>query len=614
MNELIKLLPDSVANQIAAGEVVDRPSSVVKELMENALDAGASKLTVVVKDAGRTLIKVMDDGSGMSDMDARMAFERHATSKISSSADLYALHTMGFRGEALASIAAIAQVELKTRRKDDEVGTLIELDGSQVVTQEPVACSAGSCFSVKNLFYNTPARRRFLKSDNTEWGHIITIFNRIAIIYPEISFVLRNNNTEVYNLPATTLAQRIVDMFGAKLKTQLLPINVDTDIVRIEGYVCRPESASKRPQYQYFFANGRYMWHSSFNKAVQLAYDRMLPNGYAPNFFLRLDVDSATLDVNVHPQKIEVKFENEKTIWTIIQSAVREALGKFNIVPGLDFEHASDDSNIEIPVLESNTIVRQPTIGASPSYNPFKQSPSRGSYQSRMVDWEKLYRGFESEGKKDNDDVEQSAMVFPGDPTPDSAAVVGPEPKYSSDFIQFKNNYIITSVKSGLMIIDQHRAHQRVLYDKFMNTFSGHEIPSQRMMFPEEIILSADKAELLEGIKDDLKILGFEIEKTEGFSYRICAKPSDIDVSATELVNDLLDNIVYNVDLAGDEIRKCMALRLAVTSSVPYGKKLTMGEINELVNALFVSANPSNAPDGKRIVVVVSDADVRALF
>ncbi|MBQ1836720.1 MAG: DNA mismatch repair endonuclease MutL, partial [Paludibacteraceae bacterium] len=333
MTDIIHLLPDSVANQIAAGEVVDRPSSVVKELVENSIDAGATDIAVIIKDSGKTLIQVVDNGKGMSETDARMAFERHATSKISSAADLYSLQTMGFRGEALASIAAIAQIDLRTRREGDEMGVFLQIEGSKFVTQEPVACAVGSSFAVKNLFFNTPARRRFLKSDATEFGHIVTVFNRIALVYPNVSFSLFHNDVEMCNFLASNQAQRIVDVFGKKLKTQLLPVDIETDVVKISGYVCRPESATKTSANQYFFVNGRFMWHPSFNKAVLQAYDRMLPAGTYPGFYIFLQVDPKTLDVNIHPQKIEVKFENEKTIWSIIQASVREALGKFNVVP-----------------------------------------------------------------------------------------------------------------------------------------------------------------------------------------------------------------------------------------------------------------------------------------
>ncbi|MBP5137292.1 MAG: DNA mismatch repair endonuclease MutL, partial [Paludibacteraceae bacterium] len=464
MTDIIHLLPDSVANQIAAGEVVDRPSSVVKELVENSIDAGATDIAVIIKDSGKTLIQVVDNGKGMSETDARMAFARHATSKISSASDLYSMQTMGYRGEALASIAAIAQIDLRTRREGDEMGVLLQIEGSKFVAQEPVACAVGSSFAVKNLFFNTPARRRFLKSDATEFGHIVTVFNRIALVYPNVGFSLFHNDVEMCNFSPSNQAQRIVDVFGKKLKTQLLPVDIETDVVKINGYVCRPESATKTSANQYFFVNGRFMWHPSFNKAVLQAYDRMLPAGSYPGFYIFLQVDPKTLDVNIHPQKIEVKFENEKTIWSIIQASVREALGKFNVVPDIDFEHA--DPSVDIPVLKPGADVKKPSTGASSSYNPFADTlVQKRSYRSGAMDWETLYKGFEKQGKTD----EATQMKLGIDSFDVEEESVKPMAE-SSEFVQFRGKYIVTTVKSGLMLIDQHRAHYRVLYDKYMNS------------------------------------------------------------------------------------------------------------------------------------------------
>lgn len=609
MTDIIHLLPDSVANQIAAGEVVDRPSSVVKELVENSIDAGATDIAVIIKDSGKTLIQVVDNGKGMSETDARMAFERHATSKISSAADLYSLQTMGFRGEALASIAAIAQIDLRTRREGDEMGVFLQIEGSKFVTQEPVACAVGSSFAVKNLFFNTPARRRFLKSDATEFGHIVTVFNRIALVYPNVSFSLFHNDVEMSNYAASNQAQRIVDVFGKKLKTQLLPVDIETDVVKISGYVCRPESATKTSANQYFFVNGRFMWHPSFNKAVLQAYDRMLPAGTYPGFYIFLQVDPKTLDVNIHPQKIEVKFENEKTIWSIIQASVREALGKFNVVPDIDFEHA--DPSVEIPVLKPGAEVKKPSTGASSSYNPFADtSVQKRSYRSGAMDWETLYKGFEKQGR--SDDATQMKLGIEPELTDD--ATVKPMAE-NSEFLQFRGKYIVTTVKSGLMLIDQHRAHQRVLYDKYMNSFSGGAVASQQMMFPEIVELTADLSAVLEKIVPDLQKMGFGIEPFGKNTYRITAQPEGMSSdSPAGVVKDIVSDVAQGGSLDVDAVRRNMALSLSKANAVAYGKQLSQREMNELVSSLFVCSNCNNTPDGKVIIVVLSDSDIDGHF
>ena len=609
MTDIIHLLPDSVANQIAAGEVVDRPSSVVKELVENSIDAGATDIAVIIKDSGKTLIQVVDNGKGMSETDARLAFERHATSKINSAADLYSLQTMGFRGEALASIAAIAQIDLRTRREGDEMGVLLQIEGSKFVAQEPVACAVGSSFAVKNLFFNTPARRRFLKSDATEFGHIVTVFNRIALVYPNVSFSLFHNDVEMCNYAASNQAQRIVDVFGKKLKTQLLPVDIETDVVKISGYVCRPESATKTSANQYFFVNGRFMWHPSFNKAVLQAYDRMLPAGTYPGFYIFLQVDPKTLDVNIHPQKIEVKFENEKTIWSIIQASVREALGKFNVVPDIDFEHA--DPSVEIPVLKPGAEVKKPSTGASSSYNPFADtSVQKRSYRSGAMDWEALYKGFEKQGR--SDDATQMKLGIEPEVTED--VVVKPMAE-NSEFLQFRGKYIVTTVKSGLMLIDQHRAHQRVLYDKYMNSFSGGAVASQQMMFPEIVELSADLSAVLEKIMPDLQKMGFAIEPFGKNTYRITAQPEGMSSdSPSDMLKDIVGDMAHGGSLDMDAVRRNMALSLSKANAVAYGKQLSQREMNELVSSLFVCSNSNNTPDGKVIIVVLSDSDIDGHF
>ncbi|MBO7337858.1 MAG: DNA mismatch repair protein MutL, partial [Paludibacteraceae bacterium] len=485
----------------------------------------------------------------------------------------------------------------------------LQIEGSKFVAQEPVACAVGSSFAVKNLFFNTPARRRFLKSDATEFGHIVTVFNRIALVYPNVGFSLFHNDVEMCNFSPSNQAQRIVDVFGKKLKTQLLPVDIETDVVKINGYVCRPESATKTSANQYFFVNGRFMWHPSFNKAVLQAYDRMLPAGSYPGFYIFLQVDPKTLDVNIHPQKIEVKFENEKTIWSIIQASVREALGKFNVVPDIDFEHA--DPSVDIPVLKPGADVKKPSTGASSSYNPFADtSVQKRSYRSGAMDWETLYKGFEKQGKTD----EATQMKLGIDSFDVEEESVKPMAE-SSEFVQFRGKYIVTTVKSGLMLIDQHRAHYRVLYDKYMNSFSGSPMASLQMMFPEIVELSPDLAAVYEKVAADLQKMGFVIEPFGKNTYRVMAHPEGMNTdSPASVVKDIVADVAQGGSLDVDAVRRNLALSLSKANAVPYGKQMSHREMNELVSSLFTCSNCNNTPDGKVVIVVLSDSDIDAHF
>ena len=458
MSDIIQLLPDSVANQIAAGEVIQRPASVIKELVENAVDAGASRIDVVVVDAGRTSIQVIDNGKGMSETDARLSFERHATSKIRHADDLFALHTMGFRGEALASIAAVAQVVLKTRQEADEVGTLLTISGSKVEGQEPCSCPVGSNFSINNLFYNVPARRKFLKSNTTELNNILTAFERIVLVYPQITFTLQSNGTELFNLRAGSLRQRIIDVFGKRINQDLLPVKVDTMMCKIDGFVGKPESARKKGAHQYFFVNGRYMKHPYFNKAVMTAFERLVPQGEQVPYFIYFTVAPGDIDVNIHPTKTEIKFENEQAIWQILMASVKESLGMFNDVPTIDFD---TEDKPEIPVFntEATAHAAAPRIAVNPHYNPFKSTaPSTGTPKVD-AQWERLYEGLDEQPAE----VEQELFAdvetnTPGEPVAQQNVLADRSPAH----YQYKGRYILTSVKSGLMVIDQARAHCRV--------------------------------------------------------------------------------------------------------------------------------------------------------
>ena len=485
MSDIIRLLPDSVANQIAAGEVIQRPASVIKELVENAIDAGAQHIDVLVTDAGKSSIQVIDDGKGMSETDARLSFERHATSKIREAADLFALRTMGFRGEALASIAAVAQVELRTCVEGEELGTKLVIAGSKVESQEAISCPKGSNFCVKNLFFNVPARRKFLKSNQTELSNILTEFERIALVNPNVSFTLYHNDAELFNLPAIQLRQRIMGVFGKKINQDLLSLDVDTTMVRISGFVARPESARKKGARQYFFVNGRYMRHPYFHKAIMDAYEHLIPVGEQVSYFIYFDVDPGNIDVNIHPTKTEIKFENEQAIWQILAAAVKETLGKFNAVPSIDFD---TEGMPDIPAFESSPYagIQPPKTTYNPDYNPFNTSavpPS--SYSSKPSrDWEQLYEGLEHHSSAqhiqksypdDGDYFTAASMEQPVTPTLYDHSEEAAMGEKSSQHYQFKGRFILTSVKSGLMIIDQQRAHIRILYDQYLEQITRRQ-------------------------------------------------------------------------------------------------------------------------------------------
>ena len=482
MSDVIHLLPDSVANQIAAGEVIQRPASVIKELVENAVDAGATTIHVVVVDAGRTSIQVIDDGKGMSETDARLSFERHATSKIAKADDLFALHTMGFRGEALASIAAVAHVELQTRREADEIGSCIRIAGSKVVSQEPVSCPVGSNFKVENLFFNVPARRKFLKSNATELSNILTAFERIVLVYPDIHFTLHHNGTEMLNLKTGSLLQRISDVFGRQYSQDLLPVEVHTAMCSITGFISKPEGARKKSGHDYFFVNGRYMKHPYFHKAVVTAYDRLIPEGMQVPYFLYFEVNPNDIDVNIHPTKTEIKFENEQAIWQILTAAVRDALGKFCEVPAIDFD---TQGSPDIPLYDPARQVAPPQPHYNPDYNPFKSS-------SHSSSWESLYEGLEK-SPSSAPAPEEGEMFGPTDDTQTPETILSEK---SPSHYQYKGKYLMTAVKSGLMIIDQHRANMRILYERYMEQMTNHTANTQKLLFPEVVQLAPSEAVL----------------------------------------------------------------------------------------------------------------------
>lgn len=626
MTDIIRLLPDSVANQIAAGEVVQRPAAAIKELVENAVDAGATIIKIIVKDAGRTLLQVIDNGCGMSPTDARLAFERHATSKISKAADLYDLHTMGFRGEALASICAIARVELRTMRKDDAIGTCVIIEGSKVESQEPEVCAPGCNFMVKNLFFNQPARRKFLKSDHVEMNHILREFERMALVNPDIEFQLVHNDVVLHQLLRCSFKQRIVDLFGKSIDKQLVPVDTETSIVKINGFVSRPENARKRGALQFLTVNGRNMRHPYFHKAIMHCFEQLIPSDEQPCYFINLTVDPETIDVNIHPQKSEIKFENEQPIWQILVAAVKEGLGKFNAVPSIDFD--LDDAP-EIPVF-------QPDAGAShgldldTSYNPFaSQSPKAGGSASQVCrkssvvmnqDWEKLYQDFERKRDEELSNIKASALNSM------SLDEIGeeeiPDMDFSAGFdsavpavMQLKGRYILSPAKSGLTVVDQHRAHVRILYDRYLDLARLDALSTQRVIFPEVLELSPSQSVFLEGIAGELSSLGFDISFLGDNSWTVNGLPSVLnDVNPRELMMAMLDMVMDSGEKLGESMRERIAFSMAKSAAIKPGQQLTSAEMDHILSDLFKLATPNYTPDGKLVLSVIATDDIARLF
>lgn len=656
MNDIIQLLPDSVANQIAAGEVIQRPASVIKELVENSIDAGATLINVVCVDSGRTSIQVTDNGKGMSETDARLSFERHATSKIRQADDLFNLHTMGFRGEALASIAAVAQVELRTRRPDDDLGTALTIAGSRFVSQEPVQCPVGCNFTISNLFYNVPVRRKFLKSNTTELNNIITAFERIALVYPDVAFTLYNNQTELYNLKAGGLRQRIVDVIGKKINQHLLPIDIDTTMCKISGFVGKPESARKKGARQFFFVNGRYMKHPYFHKAIMTAYERLVPEGEQIPYFIYFTVNPTDIDVNIHPTKTEIKFENEQTVWQILTAAVRDAVGMFNDVTAIEFD---TEGQPDIPALGAmpQADISAPKVQYNPAYNPFNE-PSAQRSSAAPDNWEQLYEGLSSAHSRqqsapslfgnDTGGVIQSRSNVANKPFADNGIVLSkgfskpdglnaesagfnalsadtdmlsastePSPleEKSPTHYQYKGRYIMTSVKSGLMIIDQYRAHTRILYEGYIEQMQKRRPSSQKPLFPDTIHFSASDKVVVEAVMPELQNIGFELTQNEEGDYTITAVPSGLDgLDYVALVQDLVASAREKTTSAIDDINHSIALELARNAAVTYGQVLTNAEMENIVNSLFACSNFSYTPDGKKILTMLRQSDLEQLF
>ena len=613
MADIIQLLPDSVANQIAAGEVIQRPASVVKELVENSIDAKATSITINIKDSGRTLVQIIDNGTGMSEPDARLSFERHSTSKIRRAEDLFAITTMGFRGEALASIAAVSSVELKTKLANAEVGTQIIIEGSTVISQNPVNCATGTNFAVKNLFYNIPARRKFLKSNTTEFGHIISEFERIALANAHVEFKLYHNDSEIYILPRANIAQRIVSLYGKKINQNLVPIEAETSIIKIRGFVGKPENARKKSGEQFFFINNRFMRSPYLNKAVVDAYKNILPPDSVPSYFLYLEAAPDTIDVNIHPTKTEIKFEDQQAVWQIIHATVKQSLGKNNIVPSIDFnlEH-----NFEIPVLTKNTEVVNPKIEINHLFNPFdeKPTPTKNNPKSsalslekeNLANWDKLYDGFENEKNLPDD------FAFPMQPEPQQTLT---DNTISGKYSQFKNKYILTPVKSGLMVIDQKRAHERILFEKFMLSLESNTIISQRNLFPKTIELDRKEHALLMEIKDDIKILGFDINDVGGNSIIVNGVPSDtINQEPEQIIDIFLNEYQHSEINIKSRVKEKIAQSLAKASAISSNQPLASEEMHKIVDMLFACSMPNFSPFGKKIITIIKTEEIEKRF
>ena len=649
MSDIIQLLPDSVANQIAAGEVIQRPASIIKELVENSLDAGASHIQVVVEDAGKTLVQVIDNGSGMSATDARLSFERHATSKIKKATDLFALRTMGFRGEALASIAAVAQVELRTRKEGEELGTSICIEGSKLVSQEAISCPIGANFAVKNLFFNIPARRKFLKSNQTELTNILTEFERIALAHPEVKFTIHSAQSVLMDLPQGNFRQRIVSIFGRKIDAQLVPIHTDTTLAKIKGFVGTPTASKKKNAHQYMFVNGRYMRHPYFAKAIQTAYDRLIPEGQQVPFFINFEVDPARIDVNIPPTKTEIKFEDDSAIFQILLASVREALGKSGAIPALDFDV---EGRPDIPPMrfEGESDITPPQIHINTSFNPFAtenpfttenadrhvgKNASKGNYQGNSTfdssfersgrpavshnatNWQQVY----DEAKKssnhlfpdddtllstqaDNKEQESDTPLFDVLPSAEQASVTS---TLTNEFLQYHGRYIVTPLNAGLALIDQHRAHTRIIYERLMRQLKTQQAPSQRLLFPEMLTVPLSEAIVLEEIMPQLQHVGFDISPLGQGSFSILAMPLGAEgMKPAELVGSILADAVTGEAQAADTVAHLIAASLAQKIAMPVGQALCNEDMKELTEQLFTCQTPQLTPNGLPTIIMLN--------
>lgn len=615
MSSIIQLLPDHVANQIAAGEVVQRPASVVKELLENAVDAKATDIKLIIKDAGKALVQVIDNGVGMSVTDARLCFERHATSKIRQAEDLFSLHTKGFRGEALASIAAIAHVEMKTKQEQDELGNHIIIEGSKFVSQEPAVLPKGTSFAVKNLFYNIPARRNFLKSETVELRHVIDEFQRVALAHPSIYFTMYHNGSELFNLPNSNFRQRIVNVFSGKTNEKLVPVQEETDILTIQGFVGKPEFAKKNRGEQFFFVNDRYIKSGYLHHAVMNAYDGLLPNGAQPSYFIYLHVPPNTIDINIHPTKTEIKFDDEHALYAILRSSIKHSLGQFNVAPALDFDR---DPNLDTPYEYQNKTADYPTVQVDRTFNPFMdEKPSKSysgggaSYRKTETSqsWESLYVGLKQ------DTVEVEPFAFENEEVTASLFDEKEEEQTIKRTYQIHKKYIVSPIKSGMVIIDQSRAHQRVLYEQFLTNMTVHQASSQQLLFPLQLHFSNNEMKLIAELQPSLENTGFVFEDFATDAIHISGIPvntteSEVSIVLEQLLSDLEDGIPDSSFSQNDTIAKSMAKSLSVKTGV----YLTEKEQENLVNNLFACKEPNVSPFQKPTFITMRVEDIDKKF
>lgn len=616
MPDIIHLLPDSVANQIAAGEVIQRPASVIKELVENAVDAGADDIVVIIKDAGKTLIQVTDNGKGMSPTDARMSFERHATSKINVADDLLRLKTKGFRGEALASIAAIAHVELKTKPENESIGTHLIIEGSEVKKQEPTACASGTSFFVKNLFFNVPVRRNFLKSDAVETSHIVEEFQRIALTHADIKFTFLNNGNEVFKLEKSNLRQRIVNMFGKSLNDKLVPLEEDTDYLKVQGFISKPEFARKTRGEQYFFVNNRYIKSAYLHHALIKAYENLLPAEMYPSYFIYLTLPSQAIDINIHPTKTEIKFEDDKTIYAILRSTVKRSLGMYNIAPTIDFE---TEPSVEIPPLNPGAVVKPPSITLKPGYNPFGETyKSKDLSQYNNWDqWQKIEKEEPSSRNLDLSTKTGQETTHEEIPNAENQVVlftgVNTEPEKGL-FYQIHKRYIISQIKTGFIILDQNNAHERVLYEKYRKQLAHRKSYSQKLLFPELLKLTPAETDLIQSVIPDLHFLGFEIEAMGKYSFSVNGIPPEIKESDTQ---NSIEKLLEELKMQGDwksGIQDFLAKALAKNTAVKSGESMGETEMNQLINDLFNCEQPYYSPSGKPTLITFTLEDMAKRF
>lgn len=616
MTDVIHLLPDHVANQIAAGEVVQRPASVIKELLENSIDAGATRINVVIKDAGKTLIQVVDDGEGMSESDARLCFERHATSKIKTAEDLFRLQTKGFRGEALASIAAIAHVELKTRRETDQVGTSVKVEGSELVLQEPCVAPKGTSISVKNLFFNIPARRNFLKSDSVETRHLIDEFQRVALAHPGIHFTFTHNGTEFFQLPAASYRQRIVGILGGKTNEKLVPVKEDTEIVKIQGFVGKPEFAKRSRGEQFFFVNDRFIKSPYLHHAVTAAFEGLLKDKAHPSYFIYLTIDPKSIDINIHPTKTEVKFDDEHALYSILRSAIKHSLGQFSVAPVLDFDR---DASFDTPYNYKDKPIEAPKIEVDRNFNPFKQEAKPKSYPSfikeqRAEDWEGLYTGLQEKGF-DTAVSQLDQVEFESDQESGKLFEEETQQGLENSIFQLNRKFIVSSLKTGILVIDQHRAHARILYEELLKNITVSAAVSQQLLFPLELSFSHMEMELLAEAKESLEQAGFIFSNMQANNVLISGIPTHVSESEVSgLLHQLLANLENEVPESGFAYTDTLAKSLAEGMAVKAGVRLNTAEQQNLLNSLFACKESSVTPNNKPIFITLSVDEIDKKF